>query len=480
MKIGLCSLSIGEKYKEKTKWTTINKKNYCLRHGYTFIDDESIWDKSKPIPWSKIILLLKYLADFDYIVWIDADILIMNMEIKIETFIKRYPGYDQITGSDWKMQNTGVWIIKNTEFSKRFLENVWSNVYDEKSDPRERYMNWEQGSVIHLMDNNVLNCKEKIKVTYPEEMNSYWFNYFPGHFVLHFAGVRDELESLIREYYPERLDTDSDQSFHDRMVYLAGPVREYLDRKLQHDKYHERLGVISSMDADVKQLKVCSYDEFYTAVKNGKRHFDALLQLVKCSVDEKDFEGNYVYDHQSFQASSEKINKQVNLFSLGAIETNKDILEIGFNAGHSALLFLLAHPTSKIHCFDTCAHSYTKRCFNYLSSNFPGRLVLIQGKSTEQLSGYKAAHPDLVCDIVHIDGDHELSNANGDFFHCLSYVIFKKFLIFNNVHQPGLKMLWDGYIRDLHLKDITSQFYPTIEENSSGSNTHAIGMYCKF
>ena len=368
MRIGICTLSIGEKYKEKTKWTTINKVNYCIKHGYSFIDDESIWDKSKPIPWSKILLLLKHLEKFDYLVWIDADILIMNMDIKIETLIARYSDYDQISGSDWKMQNTGVWIIKNTDFSKRFLTEVWTNVYDEKSDPQERYMNWEQGSVINLMDRNVLNCKAKIKVTYPEEMNSYWFNYFPGHFVLHFAGVRDELDSLIREYYPERLDTDSDRSYQDRMVYLAGPVREYLDRKLQHDKYHERLGVIQSMDADLKEISVFSVDDYLLLLSSttGQRHINQLLRIVTSTLknDAAKFEGNYFYTHQTFNKSLD-INKQINLMSLAKIETHKNILEIGFNAGHSTLLFLLSHPTSKIYCFDTCQHPYTKLCFDY-------------------------------------------------------------------------------------------------------------------
>jgi hypothetical protein len=473
MKIGICTLTIGEKYKEKTKWTTVNKKSYCARHGYEFIEDESIWDKSKPIPWSKILLLLKYIDQYDYLVWIDADILIMNMDTKIETFIARYPGYDQISGSDWKMQNTGVWIIKNTDFSKRFLTEVWDNVYDEKGDPKERYMNWEQGSVINLMDRNVLNCKERIRVTYPEEMNSYWFNYFPGHFVLHFAGVRDELDCLIREYYPERLDSDSDKSYEDRMVYLAGPVREYLDRKLQHDKYNERVGVIQSMDVDVKKINVVSVDDYESVLKTAQRHIDALLHIVKFAIknNPKDFEGNYLYDHQTFNRTID-INKQINLFSIGKIDSNKNILEIGFNAGHSALLFLLAHPTSKLHCFDTCEHPYTKSCYNYLSDSFPGRLTLIEGRSSDQLTQYKASHPDLMCEVVHIDGDHELSNANGDFFRCLSFTQFKNILIFNDVHLPELKMLWDGYLRDLHLKDATSHFYPT--------DSHAIGLYCKF
>ena len=473
MKIGLCTLTIGEAYKERTKWTTVNKRNYCKHHGYDFIEDESIWDKSKPIPWSKILLLLKYIENYDYIVWIDADILIMNMGIKIETFIERYPGYDQISGSDWKMQNTGVWIIKNTMFSKLFLQEVWDNVYDEKSDPRERYMNWEQGSVINLMDRNFMNCKDKIKVTYPEEMNSYWFNYFPGHFVLHFAGVRDELDSLIREYYPERLDTDSEQSYQDRMVYLAGPVREYLDRKLQHDKYNERLGVIQSFDADVKKMHVCSVDEYQAVIDGAKNHFQELLSIVQMYTnnDASKFEGNYFYTHETFDLSAD-IFKQINLFSIGKMETNKVIVEVGFNAGHSALLFLLAHPDSKIYCFDTCQHAYTYPCYDYLAKSFPGRLELIIGRSGEQMTVFKKQHQDLMCDVVHIDGNHEISTANGDFFHSLAYAKYKSILIFNNVDLPWLKMLWEGYIRDLHLKDITGHFFPT--------ESHGIGMYCKF
>jgi hypothetical protein len=137
MKIGICSLTIGEKYKETTKWTTQNKINYCAKHNYTFIDDESIYDASKPIPFSKLLLLKKYLKDFDYLVWIDADILIMNNNITIESFIERYKNYDQITGSDWKMQNTGVWIVKNTDFSFSFLQAVWDNEYDIHGDPQD-------------------------------------------------------------------------------------------------------------------------------------------------------------------------------------------------------------------------------------------------------------------------------------------------------------------------------------------------------
>ena len=74
------------------------------------------------------------------------------------------------------------------------------------------------------------------------------------------------------------------------------------------------------------------------------------------------------------------IYKQLNLYSLG--RTAKNILEIGFNTGHSALLFLISNPESKLTCFDIVSHKYTMPCFEYLNSLFPGRINLIAGDST--------------------------------------------------------------------------------------------------
>ena len=121
---------------------------------------------------------LKYLSDFDYLIWIDADILIMNSEIQLEQFIEKYENFDIICGSDWKMINTGVLFIKNTEFSKEFLQKVYDNEFDPEEDKHQRYLNWEQVSFINLNDLNYMDCKNRIHVTDPIEFNSYWFNYF--------------------------------------------------------------------------------------------------------------------------------------------------------------------------------------------------------------------------------------------------------------------------------------------------------------
>lgn len=169
MKIGFCFLSIGEDYKTYTKYSRETTISYCKKYDYDFVEDENIYNSDKPIPWSKLLLILKYIDNYDYIVWIDADILIMNHDIKITDIIEKYNSFDIICGSDRRMINTGMLIVKNTDFCKQFIKDVYDNVYDPLADPNERYQNWEQGSFINLWDRNHLNCKEMIKVTEPRE-----------------------------------------------------------------------------------------------------------------------------------------------------------------------------------------------------------------------------------------------------------------------------------------------------------------------
>jgi predicted O-methyltransferase YrrM len=57
------------------------------------------------------------------------------------------------------------------------------------------------------------------------------------------------------------------------------------------------------------------------------------------------------------------------------------ILEIGFNAGHSAACFLMANPNVKILCIDINTSSYTLPCFRYLKSIFNDRIYFIESNS---------------------------------------------------------------------------------------------------
>jgi hypothetical protein len=149
MRFAICSLVLGDEYKKTVKLCTQSQEEYALSHGYTRITDESVYDPNRPFPWSKIRLVQKYLKDYEFLVWMDADVLVTNPEIKIETFIGMMkPGAFMFLGHDFQNLNTGIFVIRNCPLAHEFLTDVWN---------KTEYMNhiwWEQAAVIDLWKNS--------------------------------------------------------------------------------------------------------------------------------------------------------------------------------------------------------------------------------------------------------------------------------------------------------------------------------------
>jgi len=84
----------------------------------------------------------------------------------------------------------------------------------------------------------------------------------------------------------------------------------------------------------------------------------------------------------------------------------KNICEIGFNAGHSAVSWLAANPDITLYSFDLGYHDYTESIGKYLKKRFPGRFHLILGDSRRTLPKFIQENPTVKCDIMSIDGGH--------------------------------------------------------------------------
>lgn len=153
---------------------------------------------------------------------------------------------------------------------------------------------------------------------------------------------------------------------------------------------------------------------YHQVIQTNEYMITALSDIIKSSGER--LEGNVFYEHHSsnFTVNSNFQHKRLNLFYYGKLAV--DILEIGFNAGHSALLYLLANPYSKIHFFDLGEHQYSRLCFDYLNEKFPGRLSVTWGDSTVTIPQY----PITLFDFIHIDGGHTRFIAESDFHNCRS------------------------------------------------------------
>lgn len=163
----------------------VNKQQYCVKHGYELNYSTNVFIELKQdsynLAWAKIKLLLDQLENYDWLFWIDMDAIIMNDNIHLEQLID--DRYSLIITKDHNFLNAGVFLIKNSEWSKQLLSTVWAR--------RNKYDN-EQDMMIYVLENilgedNVKYLPQCSMNSY-QQMNSYYRKYHNGDFILHWAG----------------------------------------------------------------------------------------------------------------------------------------------------------------------------------------------------------------------------------------------------------------------------------------------------
>jgi hypothetical protein len=178
-------------------------------------------------------------------------------------------------------------------------------------------------------------------------------------------------------------------------------------------------------------------------------HITALHTLIEKSGEL--LEGNCLYYHQTLQLAPELKAKQRNL--IRAAEGATEILEIGFNAGHSLLLFLMKAPSAKYTVFDICEHRYVKPCFAYIQSAFPAaQLTLIEGDSTKTVPAWIAANPARKFDLLHVDGGHAPEIAKSDLENAIRLARQGGLIILDDTNDFAIRSLGDLYSQKGHLE----------------------------
>ncbi len=116
-------------------FSSFNHHEYANKHGYSYVkkivndDDYLDWHPT----WIKIDVIKTYLQIFDYVVWIDADAVFVNQDIKIEDLIDEdidlvIPKLemDRISGNVWTHTTTGFMIWKKSQWSFNILNKLWN------------------------------------------------------------------------------------------------------------------------------------------------------------------------------------------------------------------------------------------------------------------------------------------------------------------------------------------------------------------
>lgn len=119
-------------------------REYADRHGYELLtcDDIPAW---RPVAWFKIAAILEALESHDEVLWLDADIAILDTTTDVA---------DEVPDDAWQalcfhqvpegeIANTGVWLARRPMIP--VLKQAWQMT---------RYLHhrwWEQAAVCHLL-----------------------------------------------------------------------------------------------------------------------------------------------------------------------------------------------------------------------------------------------------------------------------------------------------------------------------------------
>ena len=210
-RILVLTLCIGEDYRRKLEACLKSKVEYCNRHGYTYIlGGEEYWDRDRPFSWSKVPFMLKNIREaivsglYDYIWMSDADVLITNMDLRIEDQILAFfPAQKDLlmTFDSCHHINAGNIIFRPCAWAVDFLERTYQQtdvIY---------HIWWENAAMCKLFEENEAD-RAHLEVTGKHYMFNAYLMGMPnerlwqqGDFLVHFAGVYDtkKMAGLIEE-----------------------------------------------------------------------------------------------------------------------------------------------------------------------------------------------------------------------------------------------------------------------------------------
>lgn len=217
MKFAVCSLALGEDYKKTIQFCIQSQEEHAARHGYTRITDESVFVPERDATWSKIPLLQKYLPMYDYVMWIDGDVLVTNQDRRIEEFIELLDE-DKflLVGRDFQGLNAGVFVIRNCQRALDFLADAWNRP------ELARVLFHEQTAMTDLLTTpKYKGGAQVIPHAFINIMNAYDYrmdpkvHWLPGDFCIHFAGIKDpEVRLALQRAYLRASSNDARGTAH--------------------------------------------------------------------------------------------------------------------------------------------------------------------------------------------------------------------------------------------------------------------------
>ena len=110
-----------------------NKRGYAAAHGYHLHaeTDPRVHGDRAPT-WGKIRIIRALLEQgFEWVLWVDMDAFFMNWRVRVVEDVVAASGpladRDVFIAKDHFGYNAGVWLFRNTAFSRQLLDTLWAD-----------------------------------------------------------------------------------------------------------------------------------------------------------------------------------------------------------------------------------------------------------------------------------------------------------------------------------------------------------------
>lgn len=399
-------------------------KIYCEKYNIDLILSKEKTYKDRHSAYERLPLILKHIEKYDYVIWIDADAFFYIDSKNISDIINDNLNTNFIFSNDITITNinTGFFIVKNTMYSIEFLKK-WAyddELYNNNTNP----LWWDQGILYDMINSNILDIKNNY-VSYAYGV----LQHFNKHEI-------DELEKI---------------SIKPFIYHLAGKSKEErinASKNYYNFILHKYTNDFIDLDLDLNLIKIELIKDYEDKNIIKNQYLDDLKNIILNS--NSLLEGNCFYHHTTLNIYDDLYTKQLNLFWCGQ-QAKTRICEIGFNAGHSAMLFLLGkHNTSlNFTIFDIGHHSYTKPCLEYIESKFKNiNFEYIEGDSTIMMPLWIKNNKTLIWtyDVVHVDGGHSEHCISNDIKNADLLVKTNGIIIIDDTNDPNINRYVDIYI----------------------------------
>ena len=154
----------------------------------------------------------------------------------------------------------------------------------------------------------------------------------------------------------------------------------------------------------------------------------------------------------------------------------KNVMEIGFNAGHSADLFLKHPKNIELWSFDIGQHQSVKSGKTFIDNTYPARHRLILGNSLTTIPDF-INNNIIKFDLIFIDGGHDYNVSKNDLLNCKNLAHSNTIVIMDDTvirkewvqhWNIGPMRAWDEAKKDNMVKEISCEEYSSGRGQSWG------------